>query len=86
MDGSQQTALTLRGLLRSKLEPELALRLFEHIISNELTVYTWRVRGPRIFRMLTGECVAPRLCVVGGCVRGLCLWSCASGGACLRHG
>ena len=55
--GSSVRAKTLRGVLLDALEPELALELFEHVVSMEETVYSWRVRGPRIFKLMTRECV-----------------------------
>lgn len=51
--GQRVTATTMRGLLRSNLPEELGIELFDHIMSLEETVYSWRTRGPRLFAEIT---------------------------------
>ena len=56
-DGEQRIeAMTLRGLLRKSLasEPKLARELFDAIVERDLDCFAWDLRGPRLFRKITG--------------------------------
>ena len=47
-EATLETASTLRGVLRARLRPDLALDVFDEVSSLEEGVYSWRVRGPRV--------------------------------------
>eukprot|EP00747_Dinoflagellata_sp_TGD_P180016 gnl/TRDRNA2_/TRDRNA2_31780_c0_seq2.p1 gnl/TRDRNA2_/TRDRNA2_31780_c0~~gnl/TRDRNA2_/TRDRNA2_31780_c0_seq2.p1 ORF type:complete len:656 (+),score=116.27 gnl/TRDRNA2_/TRDRNA2_31780_c0_seq2:69-2036(+) len=51
--GEDVTATSLRGMLRTRLPSDLGMSLFEHLLKEEDEVYSWAVRGPRLFKMLT---------------------------------
>jgi hypothetical protein len=47
-------ATTLRGLLHAALEADLAKAVFDNIVGRDAECFSWAVRGPRVFRQLTG--------------------------------
>ena len=52
--GKTHTATPLGGLLQKIIDPpNVGDGLFQHIMDEEQKIYTWGVRGPRIFRRVT---------------------------------
>lgn len=52
---STQQATSLRGMSKLNLPNELFQEFFHEILSKEQGIYSWKVRGPRIFDKITSE-------------------------------
>lgn len=53
-DGEEEkVANTLKGMARKSLPKDLFEDFFEEVISTEKDIYSWKVRGPRIFHQIT---------------------------------
>lgn len=61
-EGEVVVAITLHGVLLEALPQPLATDLFEHLMAAEEGIYSWAIRGPRIFH----ACTQPALCSGGG--------------------